>query len=416
MCVQVWSTFPSSDYYGFIQTTNAHATIGALCAMVLIFVFISIKTFNADDRTQGGDMRADMWIMRGSVAIIAINVILYILWISTTQTGVDDVVIDAMTDVGRQFQDGTAVQTMTLAYFANLTNTLQWIQNLNINSGDPAADTSLDSHFCMQLRFAVKALNTDFMDAIKVGFDSGDVIGAVYYNSQVAVMVRSATTTGGDLVYYGTQGSGSSEMRNTSNELVRFRGYSCLEQEWYTTGNAQVRKSGSNFAFEGVTGTYFAPDGKLKLSVVIPYFLSSAETTPYGVIACDANTDWMSTMLKRLQVTDDASMMVAESLAEVVARDNNDNSMQVSSGTLRKINSTNCADDMAANVLRLMEENGDLKLSQDKREVRGAQLVATSMVGNTEWMAGNFDGFPSLYAVLANFTFVQVSPHCQSSH
>ena len=203
---QVWSTFPSSNYYGFIIENLEQETLVALCVMLVIFICMGVRACDQNVVISNDSLRADVWILRGSIAIVIINITLYILWISTTQAEVDVIVVDAMEDVGRQFQDALAAQTFSLAFAANQTNIFQWIQSLEIYSGTPASNTNLDSHFCSYLRTFRRVSTFGDVRTIKVGFESGDVLGAVYYNSQIAVMVRS-DATGGDLVYYGTSNS-----------------------------------------------------------------------------------------------------------------------------------------------------------------------------------------------------------------
>ena len=225
--------------------------------------------------------------------------------------------------------------------------------------------------------------------------------------------------------FAGTQGSGSSETRDTSNELARFKGYSCLESIWYKKGLEQERKANTNFAYEGLTSTYYSPDSTFILSVAMPYFLTSTDTAPFGVVAADAGTEWMTDNLARLklQVSDtshgshaghNASMAVVERLGEVVARGDSDNTMTDSSGEFKKINSTSNGDDMAAVNLGLMEKNGNLVEAQGQNDIRGSQLVATSTVANYAWLVqarvgkSNYNAVPNLYAALCNWTFVQV--------
>ena len=221
--------------------------------------------------------------------------------------------------------------------------------------------------------------------------------------------------------FAGTQGAGSSETRDTSNELARFKGYSCLDSIWYKKGLEQERKANTNFAYEGLTSTYYSPDSTFVLSVAMPYFLTSTDTAPFGVVAAGAGTEWMTDNLARLklQVSDtshNASMAVVERLGEVVARGDSDNTMTDSSGEFKKINSTSNGDDMAAVNLELMEKNGNLVEAQGQNDIRGSQLVATSSVANYAWQVQaraeeekpNYNAVPNLYAALSNWTFVQV--------
>ena len=99
---------------------------------------------------------------------------------------------------------------------------------LALSSGSLTANTTLDSHFLNQLHNVHSlqgyGLGTSLeARAVYVGYEAtGNVLGAVVSDGVLQIMLRD-DSTGGDLVYYHTTGSGSAVMRDVNNESARYR-------------------------------------------------------------------------------------------------------------------------------------------------------------------------------------------------
>ena len=99
---------------------------------------------------------------------------------------------------------------------------------LALSSGSLTANTTLDSHFLNQLHNVHSlqgyGLGTSLeARAVYVGYEAtGNVLGAVVSDGVLQIVLRD-DSTGGDLVYYHTTGSGSAVMRDVNNESARYR-------------------------------------------------------------------------------------------------------------------------------------------------------------------------------------------------
>ena len=290
------TSIPANDYYGFIESKMVYVSAVLLGAVVISLV-VSLYLAWKEQWSATGIVTVERHVVKGTHLICVFGIILYILWITANDSGVNEVATDGLDDVSYQFQEWMTYKYQALVQCNNFTSGLHTANILALSTGEPATNTALDSHFVKMLRIHAQ-MQYGGADALLVGFHNGDLLGAVLYGGESRVAVRSPET-GGDLVYYATKGSGASLQRDTTAEVARFVSYSSITAAWYQAGVTQGQMNHSQFGVDGLMAMQRWEDNRFGIAVTQPFYTSVDNSTAFGVLCARTQTE---KLLSKLQV------------------------------------------------------------------------------------------------------------------
>eukprot|EP00658_Telonema_sp_P-2_P082315 TRINITY_DN867_c0_g1_i19.p1 TRINITY_DN867_c0_g1~~TRINITY_DN867_c0_g1_i19.p1 ORF type:complete len:1463 (-),score=386.83 TRINITY_DN867_c0_g1_i19:272-4660(-) len=277
---------------------------------------------------------------------------------------------------------------------------LNGIAAIAIGASGIATNTTLDSHFLTLLRELRNASNAT---SVYVGLAAtGEVLGAtVYEDSTVCVMTQSA---GSDMIYYGTTGTGASEVRDTGNEVARYTEEQDSRQAtWYLEGKGLGQsETGSVVGNTGHTGVYAFNNSFMIVSVVTPYFDSSSNLL--GVLGVDSTFNSAQTILADARASTTGSFVAVERLAEEVASATGDSTIWDSRARLIPLNATDDSGVSSEVEVLMSDSGGNMTAAQNLSCISGTATVYATISGSR--YVSTLD--PYFNSLLGEWTLVEV--------
>eukprot|EP00656_Telonema_subtile_P031245 TRINITY_DN3422_c0_g1_i2.p1 TRINITY_DN3422_c0_g1~~TRINITY_DN3422_c0_g1_i2.p1 ORF type:complete len:1834 (+),score=306.62 TRINITY_DN3422_c0_g1_i2:179-5680(+) len=390
---------PGELYY---SSTRAGLEISAPFLSIVVFgAYATFYTYTHQSR----DWR---FLARSVGVLVSAGAVLWVAWAAEARVATDVIVKDALAHSGLEAQEGIMDLYDKYVDANHLNARLDHIGAFDIHSAGMSSNTSLDSHFLAVLGNLREHANAS---AVYVGLAStGELLGASYGSNSTARVMYQGTSE--NLVYYGTQGSGSSEVRDVTSEAGRLYQTDSRETAWYRKGVSLGREGNSTIGKTGLSEIYAYNQTVMIVSVVTSFYNSSGVLL--GVLGVDSTFDATQNILAAASSAEDthshSHFLAVERLAEVVASADGDTTIETSSGLLLQRNATHVSD-LHLDMLELMKQaRGNMTVlqgSQSRTNTNGNLLAVTAASRPSMHLDSHFG------SELARWTLVQVEPTSQ---
>ena len=253
-----------------------------------------------------------------------------------------------------------------------------------LDLGPSASSINIDMHLFDHLNV------TASISAMAIGYENGDLSAMmwwckVYDNCTDSSMVASAvrdSSTGFDLVYYGTSSNGTSKVRDTSTVLLNANAYTATATSWYHAAKKSGRESATSRYGNPISVPVDIFAGMSEPSGGVAQAIYDASFSLVGVVVIRYNFGDLSLELQTRSPSATSKSSTVQKFGEVLASSDLVVNSRSSEGLSTFLNvTTSGMGNVASYATSLFQTNLDLSTSQNQTEISGLDLQCTRPAG-----------------------------------